>query len=307
MTQNESYLQILPESILSFFNSLESTLYSLIHSSIEPSLSSSHTTLPPQSLPSSSSSSSMSIQPSNPPLNSPSSDPSSPIQTVILVDDGLVQQHHLIQYSFHFLSSLSELSNLRTFPSFFAISTAYRWSQTSHPPFSYSTKQRSTPLPSNTQSTHSLIPFNAILAFSFSSTWNTPKSIHSPNLSNISSLPFSSSLPTSLFPSSTPLFHPFIPLSHHVARLPIAIRRFLDQSPLLQTDWKVPIFLPCFLSQTVFYHREFLTEEETPRQAWYAAFPFINPFAACFLDSMVLIPLPCSTDRSGGAVRSAVT
>ena len=243
MTQNESYLQVLPESILSFFNSLESTLYSLIHSSIESSLSSSHTTLPPQSI-----HSSMSLGPSNPPLDSSSSDPSSPIQTVILVDDGLVQQHHLIQYSFHSLSSLSELSNLRTFPSFFAISTAYRWSQTSHPPFSYSTKQRSIPLPSNTQSTHSLIPFNAILAFSFSSMWNTPKSIHSPDLSNISSLPFSSSLPTSHFPSSTPLFHPFIPLSHHVARLPIAIRRFLDQSPLLQTDWKVPIFLPCFFS-----------------------------------------------------------
>lgn len=87
MTQNESYLQILPESILSFFNSLESTLQSILQSSFD--LHSSSSPLDP-----SSSQPSQSSKPSRP---TQSPDPSLPISTVILVDDRLVQQHSLLQ------------------------------------------------------------------------------------------------------------------------------------------------------------------------------------------------------------------
>lgn len=81
MTQNESYLQILPESILSFFNSLESTLQSILQSSFDHPSPHIHS----------------SPQPSKPSQPTQSPDPSLPIATAILVDDRLVQQHSLLQ------------------------------------------------------------------------------------------------------------------------------------------------------------------------------------------------------------------
>ena len=131
MTENESYLQILPESILSFFNSLESTLRSILHSSIQPLPSSP----PTHSMPSSPPPHPSNPTPSKPPSTSitssssssdPPPDPTLPIETTILVDDSLVQQHSLLQYVCSSLSSLAEHSSPKTSLSSFAICAACR-------------------------------------------------------------------------------------------------------------------------------------------------------------------------------------
>ena len=56
------------------------------------------------------------------------------------------------------------------------------------------------------------------------------------------------------------------------------LEQFYCNSPLRETVWN-----------NLYDDRSYLTEEITPRQAWFEQFPSVNPFAACFLASTVCI------------------
>ena len=96
MIHNDSYMQILPNPILSYFESLESTLLRMCHDSVS-SIKSSGNESPRLIEENPLSESEKEVSPEQEENQEDQEDQEDPPRTVIIIDDSLVQQHHLLQ------------------------------------------------------------------------------------------------------------------------------------------------------------------------------------------------------------------